>query len=231
MGPNPKPKITIPRGLSGRLPVAAKVWSFKAENIVRSGVFAVNVFGALQAISTARKMKGDAGAVLTVAEKWRAAAGKINDCEKPLFMSYDSLTADWSGSAYTAYEKLMTRNSTVATGNAIALLAAETALLDLSIQVTNAYNSAVDLMTLAASKIQPALGSVGLTHTKADDKPTIAKALGEFVAAINEQDTKLRAAVNNQKVGLAKLANALTSLKSPAEVPSNVEDPHHWTYQ
>ncbi|WP_433179468.1 hypothetical protein [Actinoallomurus sp. CA-150999] len=176
-------------------------------------------------------MKGDANGVIAVAEKWRKAAQNINDCENPLFTSSNSLASDWAGTAYVAFDKLMTRNIQVVSGNATALLAAEMALLDLSVQVTNTYNSAVDLTTLAASRIQPALGGIGITKTKSDDKPTILNALTDYVTAINEADTKLRAAINSQKVGLAKFANALTKLNVPAEMSSGTENPKHWTYQ
>jgi hypothetical protein len=75
----------------------------------------------------------------------------------------------------------MQRNAQVSVDNASALLGAELALLDLSIQVANAYNLAVDLTTLAASMIEPALGRVGLTSTTNDDKPAISNALVDYV--------------------------------------------------
>ncbi|GAA4618874.1 hypothetical protein GCM10023195_85110 [Actinoallomurus liliacearum] len=158
MVPKPKAKGKVSARLGGAH-ATAKLWSLKSENIIRAGVFVVNIMGGLTAIETAKKMKGDANAVLTAAEKWREAALKLSDCENPLFLASNALQSDWSGPAYSAFDKLMGRNMQVAGGNAAALLGAEMALLDLSVQVTNTYNSAVDLTTLAASRIQPALGS------------------------------------------------------------------------
>jgi hypothetical protein len=210
---------------------SAKLWPSKAAGIVDAGIAVVEVLGAKKALDTARLMKGDENAVIAVAAKWREAAKKVNNAEEPLNRSWNSLTADWEGGAYEAYRWHMTRNAKVADDNATALYAAEGALLDLSLQVANAYNLAVDLTTLAASRIGPALGGVGFISNKPDDKPTIAKALVDYVDAINKVDTSLRTAIVTQKVGLAKFASELSKLKQPGAFPERAENRKGWSYR
>lgn len=188
----------------------------------------VEVLGAKKALDAAKKMKGNENAVIAVCEKWRTAGDALKDAEEPLNRSWNSLTADWSGGAYSAFRWHMSRNAEVAKENGLALLAAEDALLNLSLEVANAYNSAVDLTTLAASRIEPALGGIGWISNKKDDKPTIAKALVDYVEAVNKVDTSLRTAVAAQKVGLAKFATELARLRSPSKLEGNVTNPRRW---
>lgn len=175
--------------------------------------------------------EGDEDAVISVSDKWRQAAQKLYKAEAPLNRSWNSLTADWEGGAYEAFHNHMQRNAQVSVDNASALLGAELALLDLSIQVANAYNLAVDLTTLAASMIEPALGRVGLTSTTNDDKPAISNALVDYVRSINKVDTDLRTALTTQKVGLAKFTSELSKLKPPGIFPTNAENPKRWVFR
>ncbi|TDD76532.1 hypothetical protein [Actinomadura rubrisoli] len=191
----------------------------------------MEILGAKKALEAAQKIKGNENAVIAVADKWRSAGENVMNAEEPLATSWNSLTADWQGGAFEAYRWHMTRNGAVADANAAALFAAETALLDLSLQVANAYNLAVDLTTLAASRIQPALGGIGWTSNKKDDKPTIAKALADYVEAINKVDTSLRTAIVTQKVGLAKFASELSKLKRPGHFPENATNPKRWVHR
>ncbi|MFC6878238.1 MULTISPECIES: hypothetical protein [Actinomadura] len=217
-------------GPKHRVP-SAKAWPSKAAGIVNIGIGVVEILGAKKALDAAAKMKGDENAVIAVADKWRAAGENVLDAEEPLSASWNSLSADWEGGAYSAYRWHMTRNGKVAEDNGTALFAAEAALLDLSLQVANAYNLAVDLTTLAASRIEPALGGFGWTSNKKDDKPTITKALLDYVEAINKVDTSLRTAVTTQKVGLARFTSELSKLREPGHFPENATNPKRWTHQ
>ncbi|MFF0519353.1 hypothetical protein ACQPZ8_09420 [Actinomadura nitritigenes] len=194
-----------------------------------AGIAAVEVWGAKKALDAAQKMKGDESAVIAVADEWRRAADSLTSTEQFLSKSWNDLTADWQGGAYEAFRWHMTRNATVASTNAEALAAAGEALLDLSLQVANAYNMAVDLTTLAAGRIEPALGGIRFMSNKKTDKPTITNALLDYVEAINKVDTNLRMAVDSQKVGLAKFASALVKLNTPGTFPANATNPKRWT--
>ncbi|MBD2894540.1 hypothetical protein amrb99_34660 [Actinomadura sp. RB99] len=195
---------------------------------MNAGIGAVELWAAKQALDTAKKMKGDESAVIAVADKWRRAAERIRRAENSLSESWNSLSPDWSGGGYNAYRWHMTRNARIAEANSDALLAAGEALLDLALQVVSAYNAAVDLTTLAAGRIEPALGGMGWTSNKKDDKPTITNALIDYVEAVNKLDNDLRTAVAGQKVGLAKFASSLSKLNEPSILPKNATNPKVW---
>jgi hypothetical protein len=210
---------------------ASKVWPSRAGDIINKGMGVVDVLGAKKALETAKLMKGNEDAVIEVADKWSEAAARLMAVEQPMSDSWNSLTADWEGGAYDAFVNHMRRNAKIAQDNSTALLAAENALLDLSLAVANSYNLAVDLTTLAASHIESALGHSGLISKMDPDKPAITDALLNYVEAINKVDTDLRTALTTQKVGLAKFAGALTQLNLPGEFPENAENPKRWIYR
>ncbi|MFC0037597.1 WXG100 family type VII secretion target [Actinomadura rayongensis] len=219
--------MTAPRPGRHRM-TASKKWPSKAGTIVDIGISTVEVLGAKKALDAAKRMKGDPEAILRVADKWRAAAQSVKDAEEPLFNAWNSLTADWTGGAYDAFRWHMTRNASVADLNAASLFAAEGALLDLALEVTNAYNLAVDLTTLAAGRIEPALSGLTWTSNKKADKPTISRALLDYVEAVNKVDTSLRTTLMTTKVGLARFKAELSKFRSPAEFPDGAGDPKRW---
>jgi uncharacterized protein YukE len=221
----PKPKANrLKAGVK-----AAKAWPTKAADIVDEGINVVEMAAARKALETARKMKGDPDAVRAVAEKWRAAGQQVSDAKSPLHLSWADLLADWEGGAYDAFKENMSYNAQVAHENGTAILDAERDLLDLSLMVTNAYNKAVSLTTMAAEQIEPALGNI--FTGKKDDKRTITNALLGYVSAIGEAENSLRSAVSEQKAGLGRFATNLAKLQPPAEFPTNAENPKRWIYK